>query len=160
MTLLRFICASLFFTIILLVISPLYDDQKTEVCKNPLVVDGDTIKCENYDQSIRIIPSIEDPSLWFDAPETSMRFAQCDEEKIRGKSATVFLRDRVKQSTRVFVNQGKIDRDRFQRYLRQVELEQENGKVLNAAYYLQQHNYGRVYNESEHPVSWCKKEEE
>lgn len=125
-------------------------------CINPRVIDGDTIKCDNMDNSIRIIPSINDPSFWFDAPEKSDRNADCPSEKKLGIDAKNYLEKMIKNSEKVSIQKGIEDKDYFGRYLRVVAIKSQNKESINVAHALREKGLGAIYHKSEHPVSWCK----
>ena len=127
-----------------------------EVCENPSVTDGDTIRCTNLKESIRIIPSIDNPSVWFDAPETSSRFAECDSEIVLGLKSKQYIENKLSENPKIILKSGINQKDHFNRNLRQVELHFKSGKVLNIAHGLRQSGLGHIYHKSNHPVSWCK----
>ena len=127
-----------------------------QICENPTVIDGDTIRCTNLEKSVRIIPSINNPSMWFDAPETSSRFAECDSEILLGLRSKRYIEEMFSQNSKVVLKSGINDRDHFNRNLRQVELHFKSGKILNIAHGLRQSGLGYIYHKSKHPISWCK----
>jgi len=146
---------------LLLILFACAPSKNTIECEDPRVVDGDTLRCSNLPSSVRIIPSIDDPSLWFDTPETSKRHAKCQSEIILGKRAKQAFKTLIKNSPLVTITPTKDSQkvDRFGRYLMRVNLTSKSNRKVNYAEHMNSLNLGITYPESEHPYDWCNQKE-
>lgn len=126
-------------------------DQQT--CVSPRVIDGDTISCSNYEQKIRVVPSVDDLNTYFDTPEKFKQHAKCQTEQNLGSNASKALTRLIEDSSDVIINDSN-KLDKWQRHLAEIHLI-KNGRISNVAHVLTKQGYGKIYEKSEGKPDWC-----
>lgn len=129
-----------------------------ETCLSPTVYDGDTIRCSNYTSNIRISPSSDEPSYWFDAPELMPHLAECSSELTLARQSEQALTSLIDNSFYIELQapMSPHDVDFFGRNVREVIVVTPQKTRINVAHHLTSLSLGQIYHKREQSnITWC-----